>query len=131
MRLFEINQPSAAEVWRTVPDWPKYEVSNTGLVRNAANDRLLSQWDHTGRGTTYKRVTLRDMGRRLNARVHRLVAMAFLPQPEGTTQVDHLDNNSFNNNVKNLEWVTGGENLARMQSNRADKRDRRNEPTLG
>lgn len=48
-----------------------------------------------------------------NVRVHRLVAMAFLDNPNNYSEVDHLDGDRKNNNVNNLEWVTRGENVRR------------------
>lgn len=47
------------------------------------------------------------------AYVHRLVAMAFIPNPEGYSEVDHIDGNRRNNHRKNLEWVTRKENVIR------------------
>ena len=114
MRLRQLNDVE----WKPIDDWPKYEVSNTGEVRNAVTKDHVAQWEHTGRGTTYLRVTLRDKGKRWNPRVHRLVASAFLERPPETTEVDHIDDNPFNNDVSNLEWVTGEENIRRRESSR-------------
>jgi hypothetical protein len=108
--------------WRPVSIFPKYEVSNTGLVRNTITGNLVAQWNHTRRGVTYKRVTLRDKDGRINPRVHRLVASAFVPSVPGAIEVDHKDGDSFNNHADNLEWVTGAENLNRMHMMRKKRK---------
>lgn len=99
--------------WREVSGWPKYEVSNTGEVRIAATQSPVAQWNHKAKGGVYKRSTLRAQGKRKNFRVHRLVAIAFLPNPNNLREVDHKDDDTFNNNVSNLEWVRGSENIRR------------------
>lgn len=116
MRLSEILCESLSGNWKTIPGWEKYEISDEGIVRNKVSGLEVSQWNHTGKGTTYKRVTLRDKGKRWNPRVHRLVALAFVPNPNNENEVDHIDGNSFNNNASNLEWVHGKENIKRMHS---------------
>jgi hypothetical protein len=63
----------------------------------------------------YMLVTLRShrhFGERKHYRVHRLVAMAWLPNPENKPEVDHIDNNKKNCAVSNLRWVTSAENKA-------------------
>ena len=102
------------EVWKLIRGWPKYEVSTLGEIRLTDTHQLVPQWNHTGRDTTYKRVTLRQGGRRKNFRVHRLVAAAFIPNPERLPEVDHKDGDPFNNNVNNLEWVTASQNRYRQ-----------------
>lgn len=104
--------------WKKVRGWP-YEVSENGDVRHEKSKHILSPWKHTGRVTTYLRVTLRKGKKRKNYRVHRLVAMAFVPNPDRRPQVDHLDDNAFNNHYTNLEWVSASENLARRKQGSA------------
>ena len=91
------------EQWRPVRGFP-YDVSNAGRVRNAKTGLVLCQ----GKGSNgYLALHL---GRAVQFRVHRLVAEAFLPNPEGKAHVNHRDGTRSNNAVSNLEWVTASEN---------------------
>ena len=85
----------------------QYEVSNTGMVRNKITGHILKQQeDNKG----YLRVRLSLHDKKATARVHRLVAIAFIPNPYRKPQVNHKDTDKHNNNVENLEWATNGEN---------------------
>lgn len=85
----------------------QYQVSNTGFVRNKLTGNILkAQEDEKG----YLRVRLSLHDKKRSARVHRLVAIAFIPNPENKPQVNHIDTNKKNNSVDNLEWNTNGEN---------------------
>ena len=53
---------------------------------------------------------LRKDGKRKYLRIHRLVALQFIPNPDGLPQVNHKDGNKLNNNIDNLEWTTNSEN---------------------
>lgn len=83
-----------------------YSVSKSGKVRNDETQTLLSLSLQQG----YCHVTLAidKKGRRF--RVHRLVATAFIPNPDNKPYVNHIDGNRSNNNVENLEWCTPSEN---------------------
>lgn len=65
----------------------------------------------------YLVVTLCKDGARKTVSIHRLVAEAFIPNPDNLPQVDHLDCDKKNNNVHNLEWVTAKENTDRAYKN--------------
>lgn len=81
-----------------------YEASSTGEIRNAKTGRILHQYDSRH---GYK--TLMLAGRR-NARVHQLVAEAFLGERQERMVVNHKDGNKHNNIPSNLEYVTSSEN---------------------
>lgn len=92
-----------------------YSVSNYGEVRNNKTGRLMKQ-RKTEKG--YLRVGLTTNGKLKCMRVHRLVAQAFIPNPEDKPEVNHIDFNKENNCVNNLEWVTGKENAKHSLGNR-------------
>jgi len=62
-------------------------------------------------GSGYNFVMLRENSKRTQRTVHRLVAEAFIPNPDNKSTVNHIDENKFNNCVENLEWATQSENI--------------------
>lgn len=105
------------EEWRDIKGYEgRYQVSNMGRVKSLARkkgwciarERMLTLWEqHKG----YLVVDLTDdSGHRKHCQVHRLVAQAFIPNPDGKPQVNHKDGNKHNNRVNNLEWMTNYEN---------------------
>ncbi len=102
------------EIWKDIEGYEgKYQASNLGNVRSlnyrkTSELKLLKQKTD---GNGYKRVNLYKDGKRKNCRVHRLVAIAFLPNPNNLPVVNHKDEDKTNNNVNNLEWCTQEYNL--------------------
>lgn len=72
--------------------------------------RKLSELSTEETSKGYLRVYLSKNGKRKHHKVHRLVARAFIPNPENKPQVNHIDGNKKNNSITNLEWVTDEEN---------------------
>lgn len=94
------------EIWKDIEGYEKYQVSNLGNVRSL-------DYMHTGkvqllrlrkRKRGYLCITLCKDGKLKNYLVHRLVAQAFLPNPDNLPQVNHRDENPSNNRANNLEW---------------------------
>jgi len=100
------------EEWKDIEDFPNYEVSSWGNVRNKRSGRTLKPRIHkSGEYITHESLLYNeDYPRGKHIRVHRLVAKAFIPLVEGKKCVDHIDSNPINNRVENLRWVDKSEN---------------------
>lgn len=99
------------QTWRVVHGWPSYEVSDLGNVRSV-DGVPTGQWENS---KGYMIVRLRQP--RAMARVHRLVAAAFLAPAHTQETVNHKDGDKQNNQASNLEWATRRENTLHAISN--------------
>ena len=92
------------EIWKEIEDTQgKYQISNTGKVRNSLTKKERKQ--RTDR-YNYKYLIVKINGRQKLLLIHRLVAKAFIPNPNNYRYVNHIDENKSNNIESNLEWCT-------------------------
>jgi hypothetical protein len=116
------------EQLRTIKGYDNYMVSSWGkvyatrvvwkatqLIDNSAEvfypDSVRQELKPEETSKGYLRVDLYDKnGNRKHFKIHRLVAQAFIPNPENKPQINHIDGNKHNNSITNLEWVTDAEN---------------------
>jgi hypothetical protein len=116
------------EVWSVIPGYMgKYWVSNLGRVKRTAHTTVFKSRNQVGEfscaryygervwekfdtryGYPYVPLTFNGVSKKHS--IHRLVAEAFLPNPDNLPEVNHIDGCTDNNQVVNLEWVTSSEN---------------------
>jgi hypothetical protein len=113
-------------IWLSVPGFfGIYKVNQFGTVKSLDHKVICKKCRiQKGRILTtsknkkgYVNVSLSKKGKRLHTGVHRLVALAFIPNPENKSQVNHKDGNKENNYYKNLEWSTNQENCRHAVKN--------------
>ena len=106
--------PGEEEIWVTCKDYPAYEVSTFGNVRNATTKALMKPkfTNSGGYAQVHFRIGVEDREHGKYETIHRLVAEAFCenPDPEHKYMVDHINRDRKNNYYKNLRWVTPKEN---------------------
>jgi len=104
------------EIWKPIPNYEKYEVSNLGSVRSLldcrgntlSTSRILKDAKNN-RG--YHSLTLCKDGIPKQFLVHRLVGITFIENPDNKKTIDHIDKDKSNNKVSNLRWATNDEQL--------------------
>lgn len=97
------------EIWQTIKDLP-YEISNLGNVKRQDQ----SKYKHKGKNNIkpylnhhgYLCVHLYKESKMYSFLIHRLIATAFIPNPNNLPIINHIDGNALNNSISNLEWCT-------------------------
>ena len=90
-----------------------YLATKEGVIIKKSNNRILPQYKDVKKNrpdNIYMRVNLYVNKKQSTQRVHRLVALAWIDNPNNYKQVDHIDQNKLNNNVDNLRWITQSNN---------------------
>lgn len=108
------------EIWKDIEGYETlYKISNLGRVKSFYKDKLLKPSINS---QGYYRVNLYKKGIAKQMFIHRLVAMAFIPNPDNKPMINHLDCNPLNCKVDNLEWCTNQENVEYMTKLGRNKR---------
>ena len=120
-----VLQSPSDEIWRTIKGFPDYEVSSFGRIKSTRrwvknkaancdekgyfiNEKILKQGMNKN---GYFSVFLRKTGKTYTRYTHKLVALAFLLNPENKSQINHINGDKEYNDRINLEWVTPSENM--------------------
>ena len=106
------------EIWKDIPGFPGYQVSNAGRVRSLP--RMVKRGNSTmriqgsilrfGMSMGYPFVNLRKAGKSISVKVHKLVGMVFVDNPKQRPEIDHINTNRKDNRAANLRWVNRHEN---------------------
>ena len=115
------QQLSSKTEWREVKEYSNYEVNQLGEIRHKKRQKILKPRDNNG---GYQYVNFKINGKNTNFAVHRIVANAFIPNPNGYTEVNHKDYNKKNNCVDNLEWVSSSQNKQHSYLKQENKKSR-------
>lgn len=98
------------EKWLKVVGFENYKISNLGRLKNSKGE-IMKPWNDSH---GYLDVKFYKDKKSYHRKIHRLVAEAFIENPENKKQVNHIDGNPMNNFLENLEWVTPKENIRHL-----------------
>ncbi len=100
------------EIWKDIPGYEgEYQISNRGRLKSFMRNKLGEIRSVKNRHGLYQTIPLCVCQKKKTVRIHRLVAEAFIPNPENKPTVNHKDLDKQNNYASNLEWATYKENI--------------------
>jgi HNH endonuclease/NUMOD4 motif/NUMOD1 domain len=112
----DINELIKKEIWRTIPGFSIYEISSFGKVRNIETKQITGTYIHQ----QYLMVSLYNGSRSVPCKLHRLLALTFLQNPEKYACIDHVNADKLDNALTNLRWCTYSDNTKNWHKNRTN-----------
>lgn len=100
--------------WKKIKRNPNYSINRNGEVRNDATGRIKTPYENKANG--YMTVDLYSNNKSTKVTIHRLLAEAFIPNPDNKPCIDHKDGDRKNNKLSNLRWATYSENNSRFNT---------------
>ena len=95
------------DLWRVVVSFPNYAISKNGIVKNITKNKILKRSFSNG----YLHVGLYNEGKKINKKIHRLTASAWIDNPNNYPIIDHINKNKTDNRMENLRWCTQSINM--------------------
>jgi HNH endonuclease/NUMOD4 motif len=92
------------EIFKSIEEFPEYSISNTGKIKNKKGVEMVIGKRKSNSG--YLQVRFYHEGKYYYRFVHRLLALAFVPNPNNYRTVNHVNGDKFDNRIENLEWAS-------------------------
>lgn len=106
-QVYQEDISSEAEEWKDIEDFPGYQISNMGQIKSFKTDKVNGKLlKITYRGCKPAQINLQKDGKKYGRCVHKLVAQAFVPNPNNYPWARNIDGNRFDNRAVNIEWVS-------------------------
>lgn len=102
-------EKTTIEGWVAIQDFPSYMINRSGDILSTLTNKVLKPAKHK---SGYVLVSLRKEGKSYTQKLHRLIAKAFIPNPENKPFIDHINGIRDDNRIENLRWCTNQENVS-------------------
>lgn len=113
IKLEHVVLASPDQMEKDIPNHPGFKARSDGTIIGKRGRPIKGHIDRCG----YREVLLSENGKTNNARVHRLMAETFIPNPDNLRDVNHKDGNKLNNDISNLEWSSHSDNIKHSYKN--------------